>query len=392
MDAREKEIAFLEAEILDCEKKCASGMAEIGRAVVGLAPTGATHDDLARNLEKVRAVDTRATKDREDVDRIKNRVDRVAQIQNSLRENERKIADAQRDVESRHGDIGAVAYEVYRTKCAKKDAYRDVFAELLAIDEEKQKIEAEIKELDSAAANRGFFAGISDKAKSLAKKTALSMKEMGRKTAAVAAGRKVCDSDFDKQVGDEALTRMLAVVVNNRKLAGTLGEESTALRAEQTKLEEDLRGLGAAEGYEKRVRELEADAQQAQAELAALAAAVGSVVHEQKLDATLGSDQVTALCKGVSDLKRQVGDKKAQIERWKAQIEMERVATEMDGLKAKRAEREERIRALTGEIAEVDKELATLAQKHEGLRKVAGVEAAPAGGAGAGGGGGAPAA
>ncbi|MBI3271803.1 MAG: hypothetical protein HYZ53_22620 [Planctomycetes bacterium] len=374
MDAREKEIHFLEAEILEAEKKGSAQLADIGRTVIALAPSAVTSDDLARNLEKARAIEARSTKAKEDVDRIRNRVDRLAQIRTALQENDKKIADAHREVEARHGEVGTAAYEAYKTRCTDKERFRDLFAEILAIDDKKQKLEEEITGLRAGGASQGFFTDIANKAKVEAKKIEQKMKDLGRKPALTACGRRVLDSEFGGAVQDGTLTDLLAAVNNHRKLAVALQEESTALRAEQKKLEEDLRGLGAAEGHEKRVRDLETDAQAAQVELAALAAAVGQVVYEQKLHEALQSEHVASLAQAIQGLRKDIEERRQKIERLRAQIELDRVGTEMDGYRARRAELEAKIKGLQGEIEGMNAQLETLGQKQESLRKIAGVE------------------
>lgn len=380
MDSREKEIAFLDAELAECRGRLQQELIAIGGAVLAVAAGAVADAELAGRLEEARALKLRVEQARDLIVQVQTRSERVGAIEAIARGNDQRVKDAMREVEHRYRDIGATAAQVYKDKCPEKERFREVFQPLLVLEEELGRLAKEIERLEQERQKKGFFSKMMDRSKILLVEAKMRYREMDRAGILEEIGRRVCASKFPESVSDPAFAEMMGKIDVNRKRAIEIQEETAKLRTEQARLEEELRGLGVTGEAIRRVKELEHEIEEADRKLRDGQSAIGTLCCDRNLAEPIAGADLAPRLKTVRELREMVDGKGARVDRIRSAMDLDRRTGELNGLYTQRATLEILLKETQNKLAALEAEIAKQAANADDLRRRAGTEAAPAAG------------
>ncbi len=370
---RQKEIEQLRAEIKGCEQDSAARQWEAGKRLRELEVRSSRSETLRNELDHAHRLLASLAEYRSDAQKIQERVELADQIRQQIKANEEKSADSAKQVAQRTEELGRVAFEAYQ-KCpdAERERFKDVFAEVLGIDEEVKKIQKEIDELEAERAKKNFFGRTFALGRLGSRTIQKSWKGRGRDEAFGKVGAKLAALDFHRAVPDEGLLSIMSFVEAQQASGRAAQEETAGLRAKEVQLQEELHKLGVVEGKPKaRQEEIEKLCAKNQAELEALEGEIGKTWFVEKLADETKDEPLVKLFAMLTDLAAQVQSKDRQIERLKALDEIDALERKAAELRAKKAAHEEQIRQLSADIMRWEHDLEELAAKQTELRKVA---------------------
>ncbi len=377
MDSRDKEIAFLDAERVECQGKLQHELLGIGQAILAAAPPAPPDADLARRIEEARAVQTRTRQAQDLIGQVRTRAERIAAIEAIVKGNDLRVKDSMREVEHRYAEIGGMGWTVYRDKCAEKERFQEVFQPILTLEDDLRLHQKEVERLEQEGQKHGFFAKVIGRSKILLVEAKMRFRERDRTTALEEAGRRVCASKFPESVADQAFGDLMGKIVTNRKKAIDVQEETAQLRVEQARLEEDLRGLGVMSEAGSRVKELEREIAAAEKQEQEACRAIGSLVCDRNLAGQVPGGDVGLRTRTIEEVRRMIADKAGRIDRLRSAMDLDKVSEELVGLHKQRVTLETQIKDAQGKLAAVDAEIAKSTQRSLDLRARAGAEAAP---------------
>ncbi len=370
---RQKEIEQLRSEMKGCEQDSAARQREAGKRLRELEVRSSRSETLRNELGHAHRLLASLAEYRSDAQKIQERVELADQIRQQIKANEEKSADSAKQVAQRTEELGRVAFEAYQ-KCpdAEKERFKEVFAEVLSIDEQVKGIQGKIDDLERESAKKGFFGKTLDRAKLGSMTIQRSWAGRGRDEAFGKAGAKLAALDFHRAVPDEGLLSIMTFVETQQAAGRAAQEETAGLRAKEVQLQEELHKLGVVEGKPKaRQEEIEKLCAKNQAELEALEGEIGKTWFVEKLADETQDEPLGKLFAMLTDLAAQVQAKDRQIERLKALDEIDALERKAAELRTKKAAHEEQIRQLSADIMRWEHDLEELAAKQTELRKVA---------------------
>ncbi|GEM_PF-3928590 len=370
---RQKEIEQLKAEIKSSEGEVVARQREVGKRLRELGVRNSRSETLRTELEHAHRLLASLEEYRSDARKIQERVELAEQIRQQVKANEEKVVDANKQLAARHEELGRVAFEAF-LKCAEdeKQRFQEVFAELLAIEDKVKKIQDEIDELDRKSATKGFFGKTFDMGKRGSLTIQKSWTGRGRDEAMAKTGAKLVALEFHRAVPDEGLVSIMSFVESQQVAVKAAQEETASLRAKEVQIQEELHGLGVAEGKPKgRMEEIDKLCAKSQAELEAQEGEIGKTWYVEKLADESQDEPLGKLFAMISELHAQAQSKDRQIERLKALDEIDALERKAQELRAQKGANEEKIRQLSADIMRWEHDLEEIAGKQAELRKIA---------------------
>lgn len=370
---RQKEIEQLKAEIKTCETDIAARQREVGKRLRELGVRTSRSDTLRAELEHAFRLLASLEEYRSDARKIQERVELAEQIREQIKANEERVADANKQLQARHEELGRVAFEAYqRCPDAEKERFKEVFADVLAIEERVRKLQEEIDEIERERAKKGFFGRTFDLRKLGPLSIQKSWTGRGRDEAMAKAGAKLVALDFHRAVPDEKLVSIMSFVEAQQSAVKAAQEETASLRAKEVQIQEELHGLGVTEGKPKaRLDEIDKLCAKSQAELEAQEEEIGKTWYVEKLADEVQDESLAKLHAMLSELHAQAQAKDRQIERLKALDEIDALERKARELHEQKRANEEKIRQLTADNMRWEHDLEEIARKQAELRTIA---------------------
>ncbi len=381
MDSREKELAFLEAELVECQGRLHQELLAVGQAVSAASPAPPADTELARLLDDARVLQTRVEQARDLIAQVQTRAERVVAIESIVRGNDQRVKDAMREVEHRYRDIGELGAKVYREKCSDPGRFTDVFQPLAALEDDLGRLRQEITRLEQDGQKHGFFAKVMDKSKILLVEAKMRYREIDRAAALEEVGRRVCASKFPEAVTDQAFADLMGKIESNRKRAIDIQEETAQLRVEQARIEEELRTLGATTEPSGRIKDLEREVEAAAKQLQDAQRAVGTLLCTRDLAGQVPAVDLTLRLRTVHELREVEKAKAGRMERIRSSMDLDRVNEEMTRLHTQKAQLEVQIKEAQSKLATLEAEIERHRTRGEELRRQAGEAGSAAPGA-----------
>lgn len=376
MDPRDKEIAFLEAELAECRSRLQQESLAIGvAATADSAPATIPADaELARQLEDLKKLRAHAGQARDLIQQVKTRCERIGAIETLVKANDDKVREAMREVEHRYREIGEVAGRVYKEQCAQPETFRDVFLPLVTLEQELDELRGEIERKRQEGAKLGFFAKMMDKSKILLAEGKLRYREMDRASTCEEVGRRVCASAFPESVKDPVFAELMAKVEVHRRKAIEVQEETAGVRAEQARLEGELRAFGVVAEPTRRVQELESEIADTERRLREGQIAAGQRLVDAGLVEAV-APEAALRARTVLEIRALNQAKQERIERIRAAKDLDKLGDDLTRIYGEKAKAELQLKETQEKLAALDAELARHSRRAEDLRQRAGNEA-----------------
>lgn len=370
MESREKEIAAIESQIAALESQISSQFVEIGKTLISSGYPGGRNAEMAVMLERSATLTATANQRRAAAKAVSERQEQLKTIADALKANERKIRLEQAEIDSLLKELGSTAFEAFKSKCETKDKYREVFEDILKIEEEVARKQKEIETVEAEGKTRGFFSRLKDRTNIYLIKAAIVKTEMGRGSALRSVGLKVLNSDFATSVNDENFTKVLTVALGHKKTIADLTISSESLRAQQATLQaEVLQMVGCDQNPAAKIKEWEKEAAAAEQELASMFRSVGERCFTQGLCDELDSQDLKSRVSTVLRLQEEIRIKRNQIDSIRAASELDQAVAECEQLKKRKQMAIAEIEAKQKEIETIEEQIRSNLDRQAELKK-----------------------
>lgn len=369
MDARRKEIQSLEQEIAALEERIARECGDIGRRLADMEIPADAPQDLLKYLSNIRAMRRSAAAFHEDIRRITDLAHRAETLRREIEEHERLRRKLLAECEERYEEIGAAAYEVFRTS-GDTIEHRDLFRQVMDLDDEIRRHEEAIKRVEEEERQAGFLERlIRHKGRKVVLRGAIHRAEKAKLKAFSDVGRRVVESEFARRIQDRA-GPALEFVMQRRGQADQLAAQNAERAAELTRCEQELRDLGVATEPKDRIRDLEKSISEVERELGVLYVWAGQCFVDRDLRTTIRHEELESKCTLIGGIQKTIQEKRRRADALRAELETEAILENEKKLKARRKALEEELRVRERQIAVIDIEIHMGRQRLEELRRV----------------------
>jgi chromosome segregation ATPase len=360
MKAREKEIFAIESQIASLESQIVSEFVEIGKTLISSGYSGGRSAEITAALERSSALSATVNQRKAEMKAVSERMEHLKTIADTLKANERKVKSVQSEIDSLHKEIGTAAFEAFKAKCKNKDKYREVFEDVLRVEEEVSKKQKEIEAVETEGKTKGFFGRVKDRANIYLIKAAIVKTEMGRGSALASVGSNILSSDFPSSVNDENLDKVLAVPLGHKRTIAEVTTSSESLRAQQATLQAEVsRLVGSDQNPVSKLKEWEKEVAAAEHEIASMFRSVGEQCYFQRLFDEIGSQELNTHASTIQRLQGDIASRRNQIDSIKAAIELDHAVAECEQLKNRK-------QAVIAEIEAKQKEIETIEEQIDG--------------------------
>lgn len=360
MQSREAEIQQLHEAVAACEKQIDKEFYELGQKLLSLSPSSIP-PELLPQFDRAQILQESCEKIRQDRTHISGRMDRLAEIRQLLREADKAEKVACHTMEKNYPELARLSYELYLSSPKDRDTYRGLFQPLLDIDEEIQRARQSMTEIDSASRSGGLFRKAFGAGKKATVRLELVRIEQHRSKSLFEVGQRIPASGFGKGASDQELSRLLSVMDTEHRLVVSLEDKRQSLLGEQSQIGRELEAYGVqGTSAQRRLGDLDKEAENTLQELGLVAAQLGEVYVEKNLRQTVATDEIRSHDHGIRQLRQTIRAKEREIEKMRALAETEKLA-------AKKAQLEERRTKLIGEVRERQEEVETLQAEIESI-------------------------
>jgi len=370
MDPRKREIEQLDAEITRLEQQIGSECAAIGKHVSGLGLGDVRTPELAKYLHSVHTLKKSEEDFRDDISRIRDTIRKLGELEGAIDDAERRARDLGREREGKFVEIGAGAYTVYKgLPDAERDRFRAFFEEVLKLDLEIARFEADLKQLEEDEKRQGIWQRLTTKGKKIVLRGSINRVERQKMKAYADAGGKVADSEFaERTTGD---LRLLFDFAHEKKRAiDALHDDARHVREEMQRHRDTLKKYGIDGEPDGRCDELEKRIADVRRELDVLYGWMGQLFMDKDLRSEMADSQLGAKYEIVNAMRHQIARKRAHIHRLKAELEIEELQKKEKGLRQRRKALEDELRVKERQIAVADLEISTGQRRIEELKRV----------------------
>jgi hypothetical protein len=309
---------------------------------------------------------------RRQVRRIMQCVEKNAELEARLRAVRERFAELERENEAICEEIGRFSYEAFRSRSLPLEGLAELFVnvgrqeqELAGLSEDQERSRGSMRSGNIlrmiGGAGRGFFL-----------RSALGFKRKAVARAYAEAGRWLGESPLAES--DPTLKRKLTPCRENRASQEELGREAEALKAEQSRLRNELKELGADKSHQRRVRELERGLQRAEDELSEASRRLGELYRAKPVRSFATDPEVKNRLRGATQAEKASEKYRKRIRRLEAAMQIDALDAQVRAMREKIEKVTREIRAREQEVRELEGRIAASEGERERLVKVRGPE------------------
>lgn len=345
MDAREKEIEALTAELAGLDARIRGELEAVGRK---LPPAPEAAAALA-GIERLRA----------DIGRILELDRKRDALFGQIDETDLELIRLNREIDALCESIGRVAYETF-LGMTENAPYRDLFAPVLRLDAEIGRHEDEIEVIEREERTHSFLRKlIRDKGRKVVARGSIKRIEKTKGAAFAEAGRRVVASSFVDRVR-AGCGRELADLEARRGMLDKRLHEKSGAASGAGDIDRELASLRALPKPRDRARDLEGEIEEAAARLRALHVAAGREYLKRRPEES----------PGLSELLAEADAKRRRIDVLRAESEMQQIADRETQLTERRRVLEEAARVTERQIHVIDIEITVGRRRLDQIKKV----------------------
>ena len=228
-------------------------------------------------------------------------------------------------------------------------------------DKEICDLENEIAQLVNIHKRKGLFESVFEKSRELLLNARLRTKQMLRKRVYERVGKSVCDSDFQEQMQNSELDKVMSPVRMHREAIRQMKEKEQSLSESKERILGELRALNVREGTQRTMRLLENQTKKIEDEVKIYYLILGNLFIEHQLKDKVSDSAVNACCERIMRLKKENENIEQRVKRLEAAIEVDRIEESMTDTNV-------RIERVKAEIMRLNDELESLNQQLEQLK------------------------
>ena len=306
---------------------------------------------LKTNLEsaykKIVDLNRELPEHRQRINRIVSDTARHNEISKLHKESKEELKTLEKESSTICRDIGEAAYLSFKKTRDPGEYYLELFSDLAAHDQAIKKIEDELDQQHHNMRNRPILKKLVDKGRAALLSSSKSAKMMAFPGLYRKAGQKLCESEPGEEAADKRFATFMAPYLKNRQQAGKIESRNQELLAEQERLWQELKALGAEKRHQKLVKELEKTTRHIEEELEQFQAELGKLYCKEHPSSVVSDDYIEESRKKLEGL-----DKEKHMKLRRAIVRLRR-----------------KLRVPLAEIEEIEQELEELYLKERKLRE-----------------------
>ncbi|MBI2901336.1 MAG: hypothetical protein HYY17_14220, partial [Planctomycetes bacterium] len=369
MDPRRKDIEQNESEIGRLEQQITTECILIGKRISELDHHTVRSTELQKYLNNIDSLRKTIDAYQQDIVRIQGLVRRLQELQQQASDNQKRRKEVLKERESRFVEIGAGSFSLFKS-LTDRAKYRTFFEELLKLEADMDRMQAELKELEEQEKDKGFLEKLFKyKSRKFAVRSDLNRSEKEKLRALGESGRRLADSDFETiTTGD--LKAIFALDGDKKKELDKIAVDDAQVRAELEKTQGELRKFGIQDDSVEKIRETEKRIADVQRELDVMYCWTGQLFLERDLRPELPDTTLGAKFDIIAGVRESIRKRHGNIYRLKAELEIEDLAKKEKNLRQRRKQLEEEMRIKERQIGVIDLELSIGQRRLEDLRRV----------------------
>lgn len=190
---------------------------------------------------KSRDVINNCTKLQETIEKLKELVSLLADVDNELRGVRSEMSIAEKEIPTYLQQVGIASLKVYQNNHAQGKPYNDLFADAVRSEKGIRRIEKQIagSQLNSRIWLKAIGAG-----KRICLGMFLKTNNLRQTRMLQSVGEKVCEGDFSDQMADEELSRVMEPVGEARREIQRLGASEEKLKEKKMILKQEIAQIG----------------------------------------------------------------------------------------------------------------------------------------------------
>ncbi len=327
---------------------------------------------LESSYKKIVDLNRELPEHRQQINKIVRDTARHNEISKLLKDSKEELKTLEKESSTICRDIGEAAYLSFKKTPDPGEYYLELFSDLAAHDQAIEKIEDELNQHHYNKRPRPILKKLMDKGRAALLSSSKSAKIMALPGLYRKAGQKLCESEPGEEAADKTFTRLMEPYLKNRRQAGKIESRNQELLAEQERLWQELKALGAEKRHQKLVKELEKTTRHIEEELEQFHAELGKLYCKDHPASVVSDEYIEESLKKLERLDKEKNSTKKQIKRLNAALEIERIDDEVNSKKSRIETVEAEIRDRSEQVKELATGIENLAKEKKTLEKVRG--------------------
>lgn len=331
---------------------------------------------LKTNLEsaykKIVDLNKELPEHRQRISKVVRNTARHNEISKLLKDSREELKTLEKDSGTICRDIGEAAYLSFKKIPDPGEYYLELFSDLVAHDQVIEKIEDELDQHHYNKRTRPILKKLMDKGRVALLSSSKSAKMMAFPGLYRKAGEKLCESKPSEESADKTFIPLMEPYLKNRRQAGKIESRNQELLADQERLWQELKALGAEKKHQKLVKELEKATRHIEEKLEQFHAELGKLYCKDHPSSVVGNGYMEESLKKLERLGKEKSSTKKQIKRLNAALEIERIDEEANSKKSRIETLETEIRDRSEQVKELTTGIENLEKEKKTLEKVRG--------------------
>ncbi len=344
----------------------------LGKHLANLEASPFIKTNLESSYKKIVDLNRELPEHRQQINKIVRDTARHNEINKLLKDSKEELKTLEKESSTICRDIGEAAYLSFKKTPDPGEYYLELFSDLVAHDQAIEKIEDELDQHHYNKRTRPIFKKLMDKGRAALLSSSKSAKIMALPGLYRKAGQKLCESELGEEAADKTFTQLMDPYLKNRRQAGKIENRDQELLAEQERLWQELKALGAEKRHQKLVKELEKTTRHIEEELEQFHAELGKRYCKDHPASVVSDEYIEESLKKLERLDKEKNSSKKQIKRLNAALEIERIDDEVNSKKSRIETLEAEIRDRSEQVKELASGIENLAKEKKTLEKVRG--------------------
>jgi len=309
---------------------------------------------------------------RQRISRVVRNTARHNEISKLVKESKEELKTLEKESSTICRDIGEAAYLSFKKTPDPGEYYLELFSDLAAHDQAIEKIADELDQQHYNKRTRPILKKLMDKGRAALLSSSKSAKMMALPGLYRKAGQKLCESGLGEEAADKTFTRLMAPYLKNRRQAGKIESRNQEFLAEQERLWQELKALGAEKRHQKLVKELEKTTRHIEEKLEQFHTELGKLYCKDHPPSVVSDEYIEESLKKLDRLDKEKNSSKKQIRRLNAALEIERIDEGVNSKKSRIETLDAEIRDRSEQVKELAAGIENLAKEKKTLEKVRG--------------------
>ena len=340
--------AEVQSELSSLSEELEQQLAEAGAALLasGLLPAEEPYATLVSEVEQATA---RVQEMQEKRERIVAIGERLAQIESSVAELQKRGNEISGELAPHYHTIGENAFRVFRDNPLIDQEYADIFTPVLNAAEEIRGTRSELEQAESELAEKPFLEKMVLRGRIIVLRNRLALREGQMERLSREAGRQIAATDFITTIGDPGLDEAAGPFLDLMEESQRIEHEIATLEEERTALREELVSLGVDRRPATRLSELDEQTEGARARQRRFRAEIATAAKGSDLGSSAG-DAVRERLEAVEKIEKEQKKARRKLESLDAAIRVEQLSGEIDQIDSAADRKRAQVKSLAEEI------------------------------------------